>query len=128
MILTWILIFLFLFIIWLFFTYNAYIWKSEKSKENIIEKFDFTINIDDIDFENKVDEFIRNYINSKYSLNTSSKTYKEIYEILGAREDIEQENIKVIDSIFSLLIVNKYSSSKLSHREDIIKSINNLEK
>jgi hypothetical protein len=46
---------------------------------------------------------------------------------LKRKEDISDENLKYIDSIFSLLIVNKYSTSKKAHREEIIANINALE-
>lgn len=115
------------FILWLFYNYKRFIKNSPDIKAKKFEKFDLKVNIDDTDFEEKIDEFIRKYIWWKYRLDTSSKTYKEIYEFLKYREDINEENLKVIDSIFSLLIVNKYSSSKMFNREEIITNINALE-
>ncbi|MDD5213824.1 MAG: BatD family protein [Candidatus Gracilibacteria bacterium] len=115
------------FILGLFYNYKRFIKNSPDIKAKKFEKFDLKVNIDDTDFEEKIDEFIRKYIGGKYRLDTSSKTYKEIYEFLKYREDINEENLKVIDSIFSLLIVNKYSSSKMFNREEIITNINALE-
>lgn len=125
MIIIWIIVFLFLFIVGLFFSYDAFISKDKENEKS--SKFDLKVNVDDVDFEEKVDEFIRKYIWWKYWLDTSSKTYKEIYAFLKRKEDISDENLKYIDSIFSLLIVNKYSTSKKTHREEIIANINALE-
>jgi uncharacterized protein YneF (UPF0154 family) len=115
------------FILGLFYNYKRFIKNSPDIKQKKVEKFDLKVKIDDKDFEEKVDEFIRKYVERKYSVNISAKTYKEIYEFLKTREDIHEDNLKVIDSIFSLLIVNKYSTSKIYNREEIITNINALE-
>lgn len=128
MILIWIVVFLIIFILWLFVAYSEFT-KNDRDKENkIIKNFDLDAKLDDENFEEKVDDFIRFYIKWKYDIEISTKTYKEIYELLKHRKDISEENLVNIDAVFSSLIINKYSTSKISHREDIIKSINSLEK
>lgn len=128
MILIWIVVFLIIFILWLFVAYNEFTKKNTDKENKIIQNFDLDVWLDDENFEEKVDDFIRYYIKWKYDIEISTKTYKEIYELLKYREDISDENLVNIDAVFSSLIINKYSTSKISHREDIIKSINSLEK
>lgn len=127
-ILYYILSFLIIFIIWLFINYNIFIKNHKKVLQNFwkIEKFSLDLDVNDSNFEEKIDEFIRKYINKKYDIKIDSHTYKEIFEILS-KNNLEKENLQVIDKIFSFLIVNKYSTNKIWNREEIIKNIKTLE-
>lgn len=127
MTLTLIIIFLVLFIISLFFSYSIFISKTTNKSENV-NNFSLNIDILDLDFEEKVDFFIKKYIEEHYSIEVSSNSYKEIYKYLKNNQNMDDENLKIIDKIFSLLIVNKYTSSKKANREEIIQNINSLEK
>lgn len=127
MTLTLIIIFLVLFIISLFFSYSIFISKTTNKSENV-NNFSLNIDILDLDFEEKVDNFIKKYIEEHYSIEVSSNSYKEIYKYLKNNQNMDDENLKIIDKIFSLLIVNKYTSSKKANREEIIQNINSLEK
>ena len=127
MTLTLIIIFLVLFIISLFFSYSIFISKTTNKSENV-NNFSLNIDILDLDFEEKVDNFIKKYIEEHYSIEVSSNSYKEIYKYLKNNQNMDDENLKIIDKIFSLLIVNKYTTSKKANREEIIQNINSLEK
>ena len=127
MTLTLIIIFLILFIFSLFFSYSIFISKTT-NKSNNIDKFALNIDVLDLNFEEKVDFFIKKYIEEHYSIEVSSNSYKEIYKYLKNNQNMDDENLKIIDKIFSLLIVNKYTTSKKANREEIIQNINSLEK
>lgn len=127
-VLYYILWFFVILIIGLFVNYNIFIKNSKEIpiKSEKIEKFSLDLDVNDDNFEAKIDDFIRNYLEKKYDIKTSSHTYKEIYELLK-RKKFSSQNLDIIDKIFSFLIINKYSTYKVWNREEIIKNIKSLE-
>lgn len=125
-ILIWILIFLFLFTLWLFLNFKRFSSDFETKELDKIEKFSLVLDKNDDNFEEKVDKFIRKYIEKKYKKNISSYTYKDIINLL-INNNFQKENLVIIDQIFSYLIINKYNREKVWNREEIIKNIQILE-
>jgi len=125
-ILIWILIFLFLFTLWLFINFKRFSSNFETKELDKIEKFSLVLDKNDLHFEEKVDKFIRKYIEKKYQKNIASYTYKDILKLL-INNNFQKENLIIIDQIFSYLIINKYNREKVWNREEIIKNIQILE-
>lgn len=125
-ILIWIIVFLFLFTLWLFLNFKRFSSDFEIKKTDKIEKFSLVLDVNDDNFEDKIDKFIRKYIERKYKKNISSYTYKDILNLL-INNNFQKENLIILDQIFSYLIINKYNREKVWNREEIIKNIKILE-
>ncbi|MDD4152027.1 MAG: BatD family protein [Candidatus Gracilibacteria bacterium] len=121
-----IIVFLFLFTLGLFLNFKRFSSDFEIKKTDKIEKFSLVLDVNDDNFEDKIDKFIRKYIERKYKKNISSYTYKDILNLL-INNNFQKENLIILDQIFSYLIINKYNREKVGNREEIIKNIKILE-
>lgn len=90
--------------------------KTQKNKENNLEIDISSIKniiypeLWDINFEEKIENIFKNYLEKKYNISTTKKSYKEIIDELKYSQDLEiikQIATKIQELKYSNLIINK---------------------
>ena len=90
--------------------------KTQKNKENNLEIDISSIKniiypeLWDINFEEKIENIFKNYLEKKYNISTTNKSYKEIIDELKYAQDVEiikQIATKIQELKYSNLIINK---------------------